>query len=155
MLTKFIIFISCCVCFVLCGCRNQERKACEAICQKGPQDKMICELRGAIILPNLPNIEASLPRVSEQFHSPLIFQRTTAKRWFYRQIFRVHVKNNRRCNNKVILVESPIKTFTNILLLFLHDASCSDILMALKWLLKDEVILPRCFELYLTFAYVY
>ena len=45
------------------GCRKQERNACESICTKDSEGKLMCELRGAIILPNSPKIEASLPRV--------------------------------------------------------------------------------------------
>lgn len=63
MLVKFIIFLSFCVYLVSCGCRKQERNACESICRKDLRGKMTCELRGAIILPNMPNIEVSMPRV--------------------------------------------------------------------------------------------
>lgn len=63
MLMKIFLLVSCCVCFVSCGCREQERNACESICQKASNGSMVCELRGAIILPISPEIEASLPRV--------------------------------------------------------------------------------------------
>lgn len=70
MLRKCIIFLSFCVIVIKCGCRKQEVNECESICRTNDKGKMSCELRGAIILPNLSTIEASLPRVS----SHLIFR---------------------------------------------------------------------------------
>lgn len=70
MLMKCIIFLSFCVVVINCGCRKQEVNECESICRTNDKGKMSCELRGAIILPNLSTIEASLPRVS----SHLIFR---------------------------------------------------------------------------------
>ena len=64
MLMKVIAVILCCVCLVSCGCRKQEENSCEAICQKNNAGKLSCEIRGALILPNLASIEASLPRVN-------------------------------------------------------------------------------------------
>lgn len=64
MLMKVFTVMLCCVWLVSCGCRQQEENACEAICQKNNAGKLSCEIRGALILPNLPTIEASLPRVN-------------------------------------------------------------------------------------------
>lgn len=49
---------------VRCGCRKQEINECESICRVNGAGKYVCELRGAVILPSLSKIEASLPRVS-------------------------------------------------------------------------------------------
>ena len=46
------------------GCKKkQETHECESICHKNEAGNYACELRGAIILPNLSDMEASLPRV--------------------------------------------------------------------------------------------
>lgn len=70
MILKLIIVASC-VGWVLGGCRDkrQESNLCESICHKDADSgKMMCELRGAIILPDLENIVASRQRVRKTIH---------------------------------------------------------------------------------------
>lgn len=52
-----------CISAVISGCREQERNECESICRKNAKNETYCELRAALILPNSPKIEASMPRV--------------------------------------------------------------------------------------------
>lgn len=52
-----------CISGVISGCREQERNECESICRKNANNETYCELRAALILPNSPKIEASMPRV--------------------------------------------------------------------------------------------
>lgn len=62
-----MVFTTCLIVItpVKCGCRGkQEINECESICYLNGAGKFICELRGAVILPNLSKIEASMPRVS-------------------------------------------------------------------------------------------
>lgn len=79
MFIKCIILLSIYAVLVHCGCRKQEVNECESICRANDKGKMNCELRGALILPNLSTIEASLPRVSHKilfyasFHSSIQF----------------------------------------------------------------------------------
>lgn len=50
---------------VLAGCRNQERVACETVCQyNATRGRHVCTIRAAVILPNDTRLEASLQRVS-------------------------------------------------------------------------------------------
>lgn len=58
-----LIIIMFCISAVIGGCRQQERNECEAICRKNAANETYCELRAALILPNSPKIEASMPRV--------------------------------------------------------------------------------------------
>ena len=53
-----------CISMVISGCREQERNECESICRNNADNETYCELRAALILPNSPLIEASMPRVS-------------------------------------------------------------------------------------------
>lgn len=84
MFLKLIIVASC-LSLVSCGCREkkQESNPCESICHKDDTGKMSCELRGAIILPDLPNIVASRQRVRKQLNLPFLF--FNAKRLFIPQ----------------------------------------------------------------------
>lgn len=51
---------------VLAGCRNQERVACETVCQYNETlGRHVCTIRAAVILPNDTKLEASLQRVSK------------------------------------------------------------------------------------------
>lgn len=85
MILKLIIVASC-LSLVSCGCREkkQESNPCESICHKDDTGEMTCELRGAIILPDLPNIVASRQRVRKQLNLPFLFF-FNAKRFFLTQ----------------------------------------------------------------------
>lgn len=63
-LLKIIIWFSCCFGFAVCGCHQQETRKCESLCQKDSNGVLECELRGAVILPSLHTVEASIQQVS-------------------------------------------------------------------------------------------
>lgn len=81
MLIKMIIFIAIAIEAVKCGCRKQKINDCESICRINEAGKYGCELRGAVILPDLNTIEASMPRVSVFYVSHLIFTLTLPREW--------------------------------------------------------------------------
>lgn len=60
--------------FILGGCRNQEKNECESLCRKNGDSETKCEVRIAIILPNLTELEASLVRVSQKAKLSFSFQ---------------------------------------------------------------------------------
>lgn len=63
---RTVMFVIFCAQYVSSGCRHQEQNACESLCRYDVDGKLDCELRIAVILPNLPSIEASLMRVSSK-----------------------------------------------------------------------------------------
>lgn len=55
--------------FAESGCRIQERNSCETICQwNSTEQKYECNLRAIVILPKMDKVEASLPRVNNNFY---------------------------------------------------------------------------------------
>ncbi|KAG5680072.1 hypothetical protein PVAND_009599 [Polypedilum vanderplanki] len=70
-LLKLLFLISCGVCLVNAGCRQQESHECESICRKELNGKLTCELRGAVILPKeSPFItsQATIERIRPVIH---------------------------------------------------------------------------------------
>lgn len=72
---RTVMFVIFCAQYVSSGCRHQEQNACESLCRYDVDGKLDCELRIAVILPNLPSIEASLMRVSSKDDSRNKFRR--------------------------------------------------------------------------------
>jgi hypothetical protein len=65
-LLKLLVLISCGVCLVNAGCRQQVSHECESICRKDSNGALTCELRGAVILPRespSAKVEATLESV--------------------------------------------------------------------------------------------
>lgn len=65
----FAIILVASVEFVIGGCREQERNACEIVCQMNTTTKRTeCNLRAIVILSKMDKVEASLSRVINEYY---------------------------------------------------------------------------------------
>lgn len=74
LLFTFAIILVASVEFVIGGCREQERNTCEIMCQMNTKTKRTeCNLRAIVILPKMDKVEASLPRVIDEYYDFYFF----------------------------------------------------------------------------------